>query len=122
MTLPEVRVKGPKFWAVTAIVSALLTLSSTLTAVALDAGLVGDRWSDESLTYFKLDGLVFLIALGAGFLGFGTMAISGFRDVGRLEIRGRLLPSYLLPLLCVPMYAAPWTIVAIIAGFWASAR
>jgi hypothetical protein len=106
-----VAVKGPRFWAITGAISGFCTLSSALTIVALLFRIHHALPLDEG-TILLINFAIFLISLGSGLIGLVSMALSGFSDVGRIEIRGRLLPKGVMPALCIPLYLAPWGIVA----------
>ncbi len=111
--MTQTSLKGPKFWAMTAAISGLGSLSLTMTFFAdvlrlkVIRSIPGD-W----LRLFNLG--MFLCALATGALGFGSMLLCGMVDVGRITIRGRLLPRYAVPVICIPLYMAPWLLLLLV--------
>jgi hypothetical protein len=118
VSLPRTTIKGPKFWAITAAISGLCTLSIFITGLAEVVGF--HPWSGASsprLVNELISILTFLMlisALCAGFVGMASMILVGAQSVGRLEARGRLLPAWVLPLFCGVAYAAPWALLVLI--------
>lgn len=95
-----ISINGPKFWAVTAVISGLCTLSSVLTFFE-------GCWTDGR-TFQQISGLAPMAALGSGFLGLISMILGGCRNVGRIEVRGRLLPAWGMPFFVGVACGAPW--------------
>jgi len=100
MNLPGIKILGPKFWAVTATISGLCTLSCAFTLIAMILGFRGIAGVDAS-TFANIYALIFLLALVTSSLGFGSMALSGFKDVGTIEVGVRLLPIRAMLWFCV---------------------
>jgi len=118
VSLPRVRIEGPKFWAITAAFSGLCALSVFMTGLA-DAvgfrpwkGVNTPREVDERISILMCS--MFIAALYVEFVGMGSMILCGLRDVGRIEARGRLLPAWVLPVFYGVAYGAPWALLLLI--------
>ncbi len=107
--MTSTNLKGPKFWVVTAAISGLGTLSLVMTLLTMLLGFRGiSGIPDDWLRLLNVG--VFVLALASGSLGLGSLLLCGLADVGRVTFRGRLLPVYTVPLLCIPLYLGPWGI------------
>jgi hypothetical protein len=107
VNLPGIKIVGPKFWAITATMCGLCTLSCAFTLIQESLGFRGIAGVDPiSIELLYL--LIYLLALVTSSLGFGSMLLSGFKNVGRFEIGGRLLPMRATLWFCIAAYATPW--------------
>ncbi len=118
MIPPPIQIHGPKSWALAATFSGLCTLSIFMTGLAEAVGLRPLEGTPFPRKFMEMIDvgmyLMFLGALYIGFLGMASMIVCGVRNVGRVEVRGRPLPPWAMPLFCGAAYAAPWALLLLI--------